>query len=116
MIQSASNILYIYFLLCLLIIVLPFPSAFRLSAMYVITFVSAIVFPIVFLLPIFPEVRLLISSVGFAIATLSAMSATFVPMMYLLLLGADLDAKMGIVMPNGRARGSGACVRARVRY
>ena len=68
--------------------------------MYVITFISAIVFPIIFLLPIFPEVQLLISSVGFAIATLSSMCANFVPKIYLLIIGAELDSKRGIVMPN----------------
>lgn len=78
------------------------------AAMYVIIFISAIVFPIVFLLKMDPSTKQLIAGIGFAIAAMSAMCATFVPKIYLLLQGADLDSKMGIVFPNGKVFGGGA--------
>lgn len=72
--------------------------------MYAIMFVSIIVFPIVYLLNLDPSVQQLISSIGFAVGTLSAISVIFGPKSWLLLQGAELDSKLGIVMPGGKKK------------
>lgn len=72
------------------------------TSMYVIIFVSVIVFLLVFLIQIDPQTAELIIGLGFALATLSAEMALFLPKAILLWKGAELDNKMQIIMPDGR--------------
>ena len=71
-------------------------------------FICCIVFPIVFLLNLDPTVQELISGIGFALASLSTLIVVFGPKSWLLLQGAELDSKLGIVMPGGKKNGLGA--------
>eukprot|EP01041_Mallomonas_annulata_P013215 gene13215-27958_t len=73
-------------------------SKFIALATYVIAFVSLMVFPIVFLLPLSPEYLQLIVGMGFAVATFSALLALFGPKALLLWQGADLDHNFNLVM------------------
>lgn len=71
-------------------------------AMYAIMFISSVVFPIVYLLGLDPAVAALISGIGFAIGTLTALIVLFGPKTWLLWQGAILDSKLGIIMPGGK--------------
>ena len=72
------------------------------TSMYTIIFCSFIVFLLVFLIQIDPQTSELIIGIGFALATLSAELALFLPKAILLWKGADLNNKMQIIMPDGR--------------
>lgn len=72
------------------------------TAMYVIIFVAVVVFLLVFLIQLEPQTAELIIGLGFALATLSAECALFLPKAMLLYQGADLNTKMQIVLPDGR--------------
>jgi len=72
------------------------------TAMYVIIFVSAIVFPIVFLIKLDPQTAELITGIGFSLANISAQGALFLPKALLLWSGAELDKNMNIIYPPGR--------------
>lgn len=71
-------------------------------ATYVIIFISAIVFCLVFLITLDGNVKETIVCFGFAFATLSSVSFMFIPKMLMIWEGADLDSKMQIYYPNGR--------------
>jgi hypothetical protein len=72
------------------------------TSMYFIIFVSVIVFLLVFLIQIDPQTAELIIGLGFALATLTAEMALFLPKAILLWKGAELNNKMQIIMPDGR--------------
>ena len=71
-------------------------------ATYVIIFISAIVFCLVFLIDLDGNVKETIVCFGFSFATLRSVSFLFVPKMLMIWEGADLDSKMQIYYPNGK--------------
>lgn len=69
------------------------------ASMSVIILISGLVFPIVFLLPLTPESKIIITGVGFFLASMFTTAILILPKAYMLFQGADLDHKMSIVYP-----------------
>ena len=69
------------------------------ASMSVIILISGLVFPIVFLLPLTPESKTIITGVGFFLASMFTTAILILPKAYMLFQGADLDHKMNIVYP-----------------
>jgi hypothetical protein len=69
------------------------------ASMSVIILISGLVFPIVFLLPLTPASKTIITGVGFFLASMFTTAILILPKAYMLFQGADLDHKMNIVYP-----------------
>ncbi len=72
------------------------------ASMSVIILICGLVFPIVFLLPLTPESKTIITGVGFFLASMFTTAILILPKAYMLFQGADLDHKMNIVYPKTR--------------
>ncbi len=76
------------------------------SAISSILMVACLVFPVVFLLQLPPLVQEIISTVGFFVAAEASLNALFMPKMYSLYCGHDIDKNLEIKRSSTKTSGS----------